>query len=112
MTVTTEPMLVPVLLDLTARIYRGLDGIFARMVQLMAGTARSRVCNELVLMARPFGDPRGDGTYALRVTEQRLAELTGLARETVSRELKRLKQEGLLRAEDRLLIVDTDPLSR
>ena len=84
-----------VMLDLLSRLYRGLDGILGRMVHLMSGTARSRVLYELIIECRRFG--KVDGTaYNLDVSEVDLAARSGLSRETVSREIGKLKQQDLL----------------
>ncbi len=84
-----------VLYDLTTRILRGLSGILNKTVALMSGTAYNRLVTEIVTFARRFGIPDGSST-SFAVTEMELASLAGLTRETVSREIKVLKQKGLL----------------
>lgn len=85
-----------VALDLLARLYRGVDGLLSKMTQLMAGTARSRLLFELAMAAERFGAIQPDGNCMVKFTEVQLAQQTGLARETVSRELQKLKKEGYL----------------
>jgi CRP-like cAMP-binding protein len=84
-----------VMLDLLSRLYHGVDGLTNRMVQLMSGNARSRLIYELIIEARRFGEVRGT-TVHLDINESDLAARAGLSRETVSREIKTLKAEGLL----------------
>lgn len=84
-----------VLFDLLSRVYKGTDGLLGRLAHLMAGSARSRVLYELLIEARRFGEPRGKG-MAITLTESDIGAHAGLARETVSREIHKLKDEGLI----------------
>lgn len=81
--------------DLLSRVYRGADGLLGRLAHLMAGSARSRLLYELLIEARRFGTPRGKGV-AITLTESDIGAHAGLARETVSREIRKLKDEGLI----------------
>ncbi len=81
--------------DLLSRVYRGTDGLIGRIAHLMAGSARSRVLYELLIECRRFGEPRGHG-MAVSVSESDIGAHAGLARETVSREIHKLKDEGLI----------------
>lgn len=83
-------------LDLLARVYKGTDGLMGRMAALMSGTAKSRLMLELLIEARRFGKSLKDGAVLLELNEKDLGERTGLSRETVSREFKKLKAEGLV----------------
>jgi len=96
--------------DLLTRIYRGLDGVFHRLAQLMAGTARGRVIQELVIRAKRFGDQDGKAV-TFSINEKELAALTGVTRETVSRVLSDLKKENLVKyARQQIVIADLDAL--
>ncbi|TAH33845.1 Crp/Fnr family transcriptional regulator [Candidatus Saccharibacteria bacterium] len=83
-----------VALDLLSRLYKGLEGMYGRLVHLMSGTARSRLLYELIIDCRRFGQQQADGAYLLKSSETDIAARSGLSRETVSREMKKLKQEG------------------
>lgn len=85
-----------VMFDLLSRLYRGLDGVLGRMVHLMSGTARSRVLYELIIEGRRFGTKGSKGQYELTVSEVDLAARSGLSRETVSREISKLKDQKLV----------------
>ena len=85
-----------VMLDLLARIYRGVDGLLGRLVHLMSGSAKSRLLYELLIECRRFGKTNDDGSCVLEITEVDLAARSGLSRETVSREMKSIKAEGLV----------------
>lgn len=81
--------------DLLSRVYKGTDGLLGRLAHLMAGSARSRVLYELLIEARRFGTARGKGV-AISLTESDIGKRAGLARETVSREIRKLKDEDLI----------------
>jgi CRP/FNR family transcriptional regulator len=83
-----------VALDLLRRLYRGLEGVYGRLVHLMSGTARVRLLYELIIECRRFGEKHPDGSYLLRASETDLAARSGMARETVSREMHKLKEKG------------------
>lgn len=84
-----------VTLDLLARLYRGVDGLLHRQVQLMSGSARDRLWQELTVAATRFGEKRLGGAVFIPITTEQLAQQTGLARETISRELSKLRSEGM-----------------
>ncbi len=92
-----------VLFDLVKRIYKGLEGYFMRMEYQMTGNAKSRLITELVITAKRFGE--------IKLKEKDLAAQSGIARETVSRELKKLREEDLIELKSgQILIKDLDLL--
>lgn len=93
-----------VLYDLLARVYRGADGLLRRTAHLMASTAKSRVMFELIIECRRFGIPEGDG-FLLKLSESDLGVRSGLSRETVNREIHKLKAEGLVSAGHRQIVI-------
>lgn len=94
-----------VMYDLLARVYRGLNGLLGRVVQLMSGTAKSRVLYELLIEARRFGRPLPDTGVQLSLTEMEIAARAGLSRETVNREVQKMKREKLIDVVNGKLIV-------
>lgn len=93
-----------VLFDLLSRVYRGTDGLLMRLARLMEGTAEGRILQELDIMQARFGSEEG-----IVITEAGLASQTGLARETVSRTLKKLKDQGLLELKrGRIILKDAE----
>lgn len=74
--------------DLLARIYKGLEGYFLRMESLLGGDAYHKVVSELVIQERRFGK--------VELTHSKLASLTGLSRETVTREIQKLQKKGIV----------------
>lgn len=86
-----------VMMDLLHRLFVGIDGLFLRFEQLMSGDAKHRLYVTLVICAKRFGVLRkGYLKLTLKLTHQELASLSGLSRETVSREMKKLKERNLL----------------
>ncbi len=97
--------------DLLARVYRGLDGILGRMAHLMSSSAKSRVMYELLIEGRRFGTKRGSQT-AVVLNEGDIGSRSGLARETVNREMQKLKKEGFISvASHEIIIKDIENLS-
>jgi CRP-like cAMP-binding protein len=102
-----------VLYDLLSRVYRGVDGLLGRMAHLMASSAGSRVVYELLVDARRFGKQQPDGSYLIGLSEKDLGSRAGLTRETVSREVGKLKKAGLLAPTAKgLTIISIDGLEK
>lgn len=74
------------------RIVRGSDGLLRRLASIMAGGAEVRILQELRIMQARFGRP----DRSVAVTTSELGAQTGLARETVSRALKKLRASGII----------------
>ena len=94
-----------VMFNLLSRLYNGVDGILARTVHLMSGSAKSRVMYELLIEANRFGHKLSDNSYELKISESNLGAHAGLSRETISREIKHLKEKGIVEHEDRHIII-------
>lgn len=91
-----------VLFELIKRIHR--DGLLTRMTYLMAGNAYTRLVAEIHTSIKRFGKEE-NGLAMISVTEKDLASMTGMTRETVSREIKILKEKGLVEFSRNRLIV-------
>lgn len=85
-----------VTLNLLSRVYRGTDGLLEKLSELMAGTAKSKLLLEILISTHRFGKIYDDGSAQLTIRVTQLSERTGLARETVSRELKKLESEKII----------------
>lgn len=93
-----------VLYDLLTRVYRGVDGMIGRMVQLMSGSAKSRLIYELIIEARrQVGKDKN--TCTLNLGEKELGSRTGLSRETISREAHHLKADNLIEIRNKQVII-------
>jgi CRP-like cAMP-binding protein len=81
--------------NLLGQVYAGMDSILERMAHLMLGTARSRLLFELVTEFRRSGNDAQRAGH-LELNESSIAARSGLSRETVSREMKHLKDRQLV----------------
>ncbi|HVA96339.1 MAG TPA: Crp/Fnr family transcriptional regulator [Candidatus Acidoferrales bacterium] len=95
-----------VVYDLLARVYRGLDGVLTRMAYLMNGNAYTRLITELLIISKRFGKVGDDG-IKFTITEKDLSASAGMTRETVSREMKVLKDKGLVTFQKNVLLVSS-----
>lgn len=96
-----------VLYNLMSRVYKGTDGLLMRMVYLMSGDAYPRVITELLIAAKRFGkNPPASKSIKLKLSEKDLASQAGMARETVSREIKILKNKGLVNFSNNILTIE------
>ena len=82
--------------DLLSRVYLGVDGVLRRMAHLMGGDAKSRLIFELLNAAYRFGETQDDSTTFIPLKEGDIAKHSGLARETVNRNIQDLKVAGLV----------------
>lgn len=85
-----------ILYDLLSRVYRGLDGLLDQHTILLGSNARAKVLFSVILQARRYGKSTDDGRIRVDATESYLAELAGVSRETVSRQLQELKSRGTI----------------
>lgn len=94
-----------VMLALLHRVNRGLDEFVGRAVSLMASSALSRVAYEIYIETKRFGVQEAKDSYFIDVSERDIAARTGLTRETVNREIRKLKDIRAVKVERRGLIV-------
>ena len=94
-----------VMYDLLSRLYKGVDGLLGRTAHLMGSSAKSRLIYELILEARRFGTPQEDGSCLLGINEKDLGARAGLSRETVNREVHKLKDEDLIAIRNKAILI-------
>lgn len=93
-----------ILLDLTGRLLFGLDGLLTRIESLASASARDRTIGILLFLGKHFGKSEGHGlTLTQQFTHNDLANLTGLTRETTSREVEQLTKAGLITTNGRFI---------
>lgn len=85
-----------VMFDLLSRVYKGTEGLLRRLVLAASGLASNRLIYELLLESYRFGDNSQGMKKTIKIKQSNLAARSGLARETVSRELHKLEREGIL----------------
>ncbi len=94
-----------VLFDLLKRVYKGTDGLLLRMTYLMSGGAYLRLITEILLQTKRFGEKISENTFKLNTTENTLGASSGLTRETVSREMRKLKEKNLVTLNNKHFII-------
>lgn len=83
-------------LNALSRLVRGIDGILERLAAHGSNDATLRILTELRIDALRFGKKTATGVV-VTIKSSELASRTGMARETVSRSVKQLESDGLLR---------------
>ena len=94
-----------VMLDLLSRLYSGISGSQRRNVYSAKGSALQRITYELLLSISRFGEQQDDGSYALPFSEPDLAANSGLTRETVNREIAKMKKLDLVKIKNKKLYI-------
>jgi CRP-like cAMP-binding protein len=96
-----------VLLDLTKRTLKGLDGMTRLMEALLTGSAYQQIASVLLVLARRFGK-NGKGSELiidLPLTHRIIGTIAGLSRESTSLELEKLAKANLISQKDHLIVV-------
>jgi CRP/FNR family transcriptional regulator len=76
-----------------------------RIEHLVFSDAYRRVISVLLYIAKHFGEKKGNGMIVRhRFTQQDIATLTGVVRETASNELLKLEKKGLIRYVDHSIL--------
>jgi len=100
---TLHPSIAVALLKLMAQRLRKTD---AQLVSLSTLDARGRVVSTLIGLCKDLGQPEGGSIRLTSLPLQRdLASMAGTSRETMSRLLARLEQEGWLTKDGSDLVV-------
>lgn len=99
-----------VLFDLLKRIYHGLDGFFMLLETQLSGDAYLKTLTHLIIHAKRFGKVGQDiVTFDWQLTHKELASQTGLARESVTKEMRKLQKKGLIGYSGKKLFVYSLP---
>lgn len=96
-----------VLYDLTSRIYSGMHGLLSRMEYLLFNSAYNKILFTLINNANRFGEKQTNGEIHIHMTHKDIAAFSGLTKETISREIKKLEEKGLVKNQNQLLIVQS-----
>ena len=101
-----------ILLDLISRVFKGTDALQRRLVLATSSISSKRLMFELLLEAERFGKEIGDGQKQINIRQNVLAARSGLARETVSRELQQLEKAGYILRYKLGIVVNTRRLEQ
>lgn len=95
-----------ILIDLLRRIFKGMEGMFLRLEYVMSGSASQKFISELLIFVRRFGKQEDSIVKVdFKIFEKDLASQTGIAKETVSRIIHKLKDKGLINFKDNYIII-------
>jgi CRP-like cAMP-binding protein len=90
--------------DTMQRLVRGLDGFVLKLTHQMYGTAEQKIATELVIEARRF-HKNSKLQIPLKIGVNDIAARTGLARETVSRQLQKMIVKKLIEKSASTIII-------
>jgi CRP-like cAMP-binding protein len=99
-----------VMMDILTEIYVGVDNLRRRIAHFVGGDARTRLLFGLINETARFGEWQETGSYSVRISESELGTRVGLSRETVSREINKLKRLNLVNVTPKALDVKLDGL--
>ena len=98
-----------ILWDLLKRIYRGLEGFFLLLEVQLSGNAYLKTLAQIIIHSRRFGhEKEGVVVFDWHLTHEQIASQTGLARESVTKEIRKLQKKGLIGYRGKRLFVN-DP---
>lgn len=86
------------------RVVRGLDGFMMRMAIQLYGTAEKKIAIELLIEAKRFHKLE-EKNIILESNLNELTARTGLARETVSRQIASLIKRGLVKKDTNKIVI-------
>lgn len=99
----TEP---DVLLDLTARFSDAIRGLLVRVETLASDSAYKRLVHLLLYLSDRFGQKEGTHVViSLAISHEDISNWIGLRRETVSRQVEKLKDHKLVIIEKKKLTI-------
>ncbi len=85
-----------IMYDLISRLYRGMHGLLSRIEYLQSGDAYMKVIFAILNASYRFGEQKENAEIELSITHREISALTGLTKETISRECTRLEKEGFI----------------
>ena len=95
-----------VLWDVTGKILIRLLGLLERMEYMVFGNAYQKVASILEICSERFGVKKGrEVIIKVPLTHRDIANLIGLTRETVSIEIKKLEEKGILERSGKFYVI-------
>ena len=88
--------------DLLQRFLVGVDGVLNIMQSIMYESSQKKLASFILMLSSRFGRSKGNAiTIDVPLTHQDLASFTGMIRETVSFEMKKLQKQGIIASNNR-----------
>lgn len=103
-----------VLFELTTRFAQAICGLLIRIEELTTASAGGKISNLLLYFAEKFGERHQGGIRITPVlTHEDIAHWIGTTRETVSRQLKKMQKQGVIKVLDKhIFIPDVDTFKK
>jgi CRP-like cAMP-binding protein len=96
-----------IIFELMSNLLEDYAETLTRIEHLVFSDAYRRVISVLLYIAKHFGEEKGSAIVVNhRFTQQDIATLVGVVRETASNEMIKLEKKGLVRYVDRLMVFD------
>ncbi len=94
-----------IIFELMSELLEDYAETLTRVEHLVFSDARRRVISVLLYIAKHFGEKGSEGTVVHhRFTQQDVATLVGVARETASNEMAKIEKQGLLQYVDHSIL--------
>jgi CRP/FNR family transcriptional regulator, anaerobic regulatory protein len=97
--------------ELFSEVGRHLKTCVHRIENISLANAYAQVAHEILFSAKEFGIPAADGVR-LPLTHQDIADILGTTRETVTKAIVRLRNEGIVDNTRHLRVLDYEGLER
>lgn len=94
-----------IMYDLISRLYRGMSGLLSRIEYLQSGDAYTKVIFAILNASYRFGEKKENSSIELSITHREISSLTGLTKETISRESAKLEKKDLIINTNHLVII-------
>jgi CRP/FNR family cyclic AMP-dependent transcriptional regulator len=97
-----------VIFELMSELLKDYAESLTRIEHLVFSDAYRRVISVLLYIAKHFGEPQGKGIFIQHhFTQQDIATLVGVARETANNEMVKLEKKGLLKLIDHSIVLES-----
>ncbi len=96
-----------ILYDLTTRFADAITGLLLRIEQLSSQNALKRISSLLLYLSQKFGKPQDDGSVIIdiKLSHEDIATWVGAVRETVSHQIEKLTEDGIVISRQRKFII-------
>lgn len=98
--------------EMLAALIDNYDLYLSRVEGSLMKRARQRIAHQLIVLSNLFSSEMyGQFVFEVPLTHQDIADSLGMARETVSREMEKFKQDGIIETKDQhIIIIDIEKL--
>jgi len=96
-----------IIFELLSELIEDYAESLRRIENLVFSDAYRRVISVLIYISKHFGEKSGNGIiFTHRFTQQDIATLVGVARETASNEMVKLEKRGLIKYKNHLILLE------